>query len=282
MPADRSQNLEGALEDAHVAYRQVTEPRPLNDAAPLGTLLPRVLDSALSLMGADFGNIQLLDPVSGSLRIVTQFGFGSRFIDHFAEVDDDNSACGRAASECAQIVIADVDTDPGFAPHREIAAASGFRSVQSTPLLAPSGRLIGMVSTHFRHRHRPPKQDLWLMEQHARSAGRAIATRLGVPAGGPPVDSLLSGLLGRLCSVGLSLASAHSIVGGGPAGDRLLGATEEIDEMIRDVQTIVLDQLGERANEQHAIDSVVVQRIRRLGLPDVLPLRDDSRPTPAA
>ena len=44
----------------------------------------------------------------------------------------------------AQLVISDVTTDPGFGPHREIAAASGFRAVQSTPLIDEAGRLVGV------------------------------------------------------------------------------------------------------------------------------------------
>jgi hypothetical protein len=45
----------------------------------LGALLPRILDGALALTGADFGNVQLLDPASGALTLVTQSGFGSEF-----------------------------------------------------------------------------------------------------------------------------------------------------------------------------------------------------------
>jgi hypothetical protein len=70
-------------------------------------------------------------PGPGSLRIVAASGFGTEFLGYFAVVDDDSSACGRTATERAQTVIADVNTDPAFAPHREIAAASGFRAVQS-------------------------------------------------------------------------------------------------------------------------------------------------------
>ncbi len=78
-----------------------TIPRP-------DSLLPKVLEGALSLTGADFGNIQILDPATGSLKIVTQAGFGPEFLDYFAVVDDNQSACGRAARQGAQIVVADV------------------------------------------------------------------------------------------------------------------------------------------------------------------------------
>ncbi|MFS8096838.1 GAF domain-containing protein [Lentzea alba] len=248
---NRSQNLPELLEQAQAAYHGIADPPGLRRGdAPLTALLPRLLDDALSLTGADFGNVQLLNPVTGALRIVTQSGFGDRFIDHFAVVQDDNSACGRAATKRAQIVIPDVDEDLGFTPHREVAAAAGFRAVQSTPLVAPSGRLVGMISTHFRYAHRPQELDLRRMERHAGSAGRAIASRLGVsgPAAGSPADDLIAGLSKKLFAAGLSVASARSILRGGPADDRLVTAIEEIDDVIRDLHLIMLDRLA--ANEQ--------------------------------
>jgi GAF domain-containing protein len=172
----------------------------LRDVSSLRRLLPRVLDGALWLMAADFGNIQLVDPVTGSLRIVTQYGFGPEFLDYFAVVDDGHAACGRAAKECAQTVIADVAADPDFAPHRDVAAASGFRAVQSTPLADYAGHLIGVVSTHFRRPHRPSGTDLQVMELYADYAGEASAGHLSAPAGGdlgdPVGRAVLSALLG--------------------------------------------------------------------------------------
>jgi hypothetical protein len=156
----------------------------LGDVRSLVSLLPRVLNGALSLMGADFGTVQLLDPVTGSLRLVTQSGFGPEFAEHFAVVGDDRSACGRAARQCAQVVIADVNADPGFAPYRGIAAVSGFRAVQSTPLADQAGHLVGVISTHFRRPHRPAGVDLQTMVLYADIAGEAIASHLALPGDG--------------------------------------------------------------------------------------------------
>ena len=115
----------------------------------LEPLAGQALDKVLSLAQADRGNVQLADPASGALRIIAQHGFGAEFLDHFSVVNDDRSACGRAARYGTQLVIADVITDPGFEPHREIAVASGFRAVQSTPLIDKAGRLVGVISTHY-------------------------------------------------------------------------------------------------------------------------------------
>jgi len=183
----------------------------LGEASSLGSLLPGILDGALSLAGADFGNIQLLDPADGSLRIVTQSGFGPEFLGYFAVVDDVHSACGRAAKASAQTVITDVTADPGFAPHRDIAAASGFRAVQSTPLADYAGRLIGMVSTHHRNPHRPSGADLQIMQLYGDFAGEVLARQLGTPAGEDLEDPIGRAVLSALLAPGDGQASGLTV-----------------------------------------------------------------------
>jgi len=159
-------------------------------AAPtLGAMLDQVLESALTLLHADRGNVQLADPATGALRIAAQRGFSPEFMDYFAAVTDDRSACGRAAQRHAQVVIADVTTDPGFAPHREIALASGFRAVQSTPLLNRAGHLVGMVSTHYPQPTTPPRRDLQIARRFGALAGESLSTLLnGTYADGFSID----------------------------------------------------------------------------------------------
>jgi hypothetical protein len=142
----------------------------------------------MALVGGDFGNIQIVDPATGSLRLITQAGFGPEFPDYFAVVEDVHSTCRRAARQGAQTAVADVRADPGFTPHREIAAAAGFRAVQSTPLVDYAGHLIGIVSTHFQRPHRPSDRDLRIMELYADFAGEALTRHLGQVSGGDPTD----------------------------------------------------------------------------------------------
>jgi len=152
-----------------------------------GMLLDEVLDFGLELLHADRGNVQLADPASGALRIAAQRGFGAEFLDYFAVVTEDGSACGRAARRAAQVVIADVATDPGFAPHRDIASASGFRAVQSTPLVDGSGRLVGMLSTHYPRAVSLPGRELQIMARFGTLIGAWLGPLLDAvqPAPGP-------------------------------------------------------------------------------------------------
>jgi hypothetical protein len=192
-----------------VAIRRIhSSGRDLRLANRDGHLFDKALEIAMSLAAADFGNIQLLDPMKGTLRIVAHTGFSAEFLEYFAAVDDSASACGRAAEQRSQVVIGDVTVDPGFAPHRDIAAASQFRSVQSTPLIAGDGALVGMISTHWRRPHRPLELNLELVSCYAdlvaaiavgfdsasASQARSASQRFGIlptpQAGGPALVSV--------------------------------------------------------------------------------------------
>jgi len=152
--------------------------RGSGDAPALGALLDVVLEFALTLLHAERGNVQLADPATGALRIAAQRGFGAEFVEYFAAVTDDRSACGRAAQHHTQVVITDVTTDPGFAPHREIALASGFRAVQSTPLVNRAGHLVGMVSTHYPRPTTPAFRDLQIASRFGALAGESLSALL--------------------------------------------------------------------------------------------------------
>jgi hypothetical protein len=61
------------------------------------------------LLGANKGNIQVLDAKQGVLKIVASRGFKQDFLDCFSEVSAaDGSACGKALQSGNRIVIEDV------------------------------------------------------------------------------------------------------------------------------------------------------------------------------
>jgi hypothetical protein len=167
------------LDEPRLARRLYALTRDLREIGQWGPFLAKVLEGAMDLAGADRGNVQIFDPAAGSLRIVARHGFGAEFLDYFAVVDDDRSACGRAARHCAQTVIVDVNLDESFAPHRDIAAASAFRAVQSTPLIERTGRLLGVVSTHYPHPHSPPVRDLEILKRYGYQVGQIMTNHLG-------------------------------------------------------------------------------------------------------
>jgi PAS domain S-box-containing protein len=147
----------------------------LLSADDLGTALDDVLENAIVTSGADFGNIQLYNPQAGALEIVAQRGFRQDFLDHFQTVRvEGGSACAQAMQSGERIIIEDVDLDPAYEPHRQVAAAAGYRAVQSTPLKSRDGSILGMLSTHFRLPQRVSDRDQRLLDLYARHAADLI------------------------------------------------------------------------------------------------------------
>jgi PAS domain S-box-containing protein len=140
----------------------------------LQPLLEEVLDATIELLNADFGNIQLFNQQSKALEIVAHRGFKQDFLDHFSNVNEESAACGRAMRQGGRVIIEDVNADPSFAPHRHIAAAAGFRAVQSTPLFSRSDEVLGMISSHFRQPHRPSEHELRFIDLYAHLAAEFI------------------------------------------------------------------------------------------------------------
>jgi hypothetical protein len=164
-----------ALERSEATERMLAAARSVRETPPGELRRERALDEAIELLGADFGNIQLVDPKSGALSISVQLGFNDNFLEHFADGNVKGSACGRAAGGGAQVVIADVDADTAFEPHRQIAADARFRAVQSTPLLDANGAVVAVFSTHFREPHRPTDAELLLFDWYVDQVGGAVA-----------------------------------------------------------------------------------------------------------
>ncbi len=137
--------------------------------------LEEMLGASIALLGADMGNIQLLNIEKSVLKIAVQRGFKKDFLDFFQEVSTaDDSACGRSLRTQKRTVIEDVQADPDYKPYQHIAAMAGYRAVQSTPLIGKDGTPLGMLSTHFRHPHRPSEQELRRMDLYARQAADFI------------------------------------------------------------------------------------------------------------
>ncbi len=143
----------------------------------LTPVLTEIVDAAIAISGADFGNIQLLDAQSSQLRIVAQRGFPQWWLDYWSKVSKGQGTCGTALEHLERVIIEDVERSPVFAgtPALEIQLKAGVRAVQSTPLLSRSGMPLGMFSTHYKTPQRPDSHTLALLDLLARQAADIIA-----------------------------------------------------------------------------------------------------------
>ncbi|HVY82761.1 MAG TPA: PAS domain S-box protein [Steroidobacteraceae bacterium] len=143
-------------------------------AKSLSEGLDEMLRALLALLGAEMGQIQLLDD-SGLLTIAAHSGFGREFIERFREVSrEDDSVGGRALRAGQRVIVEDVEKDPAFEPLRSMARTEGFRAVISTPLVRADGMPLGVASTHFSAPHVPTEQELRRLDLYLRQASDFI------------------------------------------------------------------------------------------------------------
>jgi two-component system CheB/CheR fusion protein len=166
--------------------------------------LAHVVSAALDLHGADQGHVQLFDRESQRLQIVAQRGCAVPFLERFASIAmDDPSSFGQVLRTRQIAQTADTGELDEDAPLRRLAAEAGYRAVQSTPLVSREGHLLGVLSVHFRERHRFSDRDLQLSALLGRQAADLLDTRMRQleATASKAETSEVRALLGRLVTV---------------------------------------------------------------------------------
>src|SRR6185437_12092386 len=136
-------------------------------------LYEKVVDAAMGIMRSDMGSMQMLDPERGELRLLTSKGFHAESAAFWERVRVDSAtSCGAALRDVQRAIIPDVDVCDYMDGTEDLhfTHLSGIRAVQTTPLKSRSGRLLGMISTHWRKPHQPSEHDLQLFDMLARQA----------------------------------------------------------------------------------------------------------------
>jgi GAF domain-containing protein len=117
------------------------------------TLLNEVLDVAIEAAGADKGTLQRYDEREDCLKIVANRGFSHHLLKHFEILRRDiNSSCAAALKRRMRVIVDDVSTSYLFVgtPELDLLGEADIAAVHSTPLIGSSGRLWGVLTTHFR------------------------------------------------------------------------------------------------------------------------------------
>ncbi|AKB12204.1 PAS domain S-box-containing protein [Methanosarcina thermophila] len=146
----------------------------------LFSILQETIEAAIAITRAYKGNIQILDPPTGKLKIVAQKGFSSQFLKFFELVDTEDAAtCGAAMKQMKRVVVEDITQSPVFLGSNalNILLDEGIRAVQSTPMVSWSGQFMGIISTHFNHVHTPSERELMLIDILARQTADIIENK---------------------------------------------------------------------------------------------------------
>ena len=136
-------------------------------------LYAQILDTAMAIMRADFGSIQMLDPERGGLTLFAWRNFHPKAAAFWQKISiEAGTACGSALRHGERVIVPDVRA-VDFLRDSESSryfSLSGIVAVQSTPLTTREGRTIGMISTHWRGVHTPAERELGLLDILARQA----------------------------------------------------------------------------------------------------------------
>lgn len=164
------------LQDTQLLHSLATR---LTTKGDIETLYQEILAAAIALTRANAGSIQILDEATQELVLIATQGSTPEMIERFHRVDaSSNTSCGRAlVTGDRTFVDFDVpqseDPDGSMRMHVE----AGYISAQSTPLIARSGKPIGMISTHWCKHHRPSDRELRFLDLLARQAADLIEQR---------------------------------------------------------------------------------------------------------
>jgi PAS domain S-box-containing protein len=143
----------------------------------LDALYERVLDAAVYLMRADVGSMQSYDPERDELRLLATRAFPPEAIAFWDRVNrNSGTSCGMALSIGQRVVVPDVECEDFMAGSAdlEVARQVGLRAMHSTPLISRTGRLLGMISSHWKKPHSPAEHELRALDVLARQAADLI------------------------------------------------------------------------------------------------------------
>ncbi len=143
-------------------------------------LYEQILDAAVAIMRSEFASIQMLYPErgpAGELGLLGYRGFNPQAVRFWEWVrPTSESTCGLALRTSQRVIVPDVQTSDVMAGTEDQAAClqTGIHSAQSTPLISRSGKLLGMISTHWREPHQTAERDWRLLDVLARLAADLI------------------------------------------------------------------------------------------------------------
>jgi PAS domain S-box-containing protein len=136
----------------------------------LQRILKDVLATAMAVAGADCGLLSLLEADSNCLEVGASMGFSDESLELIRALPNGVGPCGACLTEGRRVIVADAQSDPLFAEHRDLPQRLDFRAVHSIPLNTRHGKTLGVLTMQFRTPHRPSDREVRLTDLCARHA----------------------------------------------------------------------------------------------------------------
>ncbi len=162
-----NQALRTEIRDANVLHTLSTR---YIEGIDSHSLYQEIVSAAIAITKTDKGNIQLLDTSTGKLKIVAYTGFDLPILKLFEYVDAGEATACVTAMKRMERGVEDITQSPIFigSDALNVLLNEGVLGVQSTPLVSRSGKLLGILSTHFSNIHALSERELMLVDILAR------------------------------------------------------------------------------------------------------------------
>jgi len=175
--------LEAELADSRLLQTISAELINQDDVA----LHEKILEAAISIGHSDCASMQMFvdGPDGGFLKLIAYRGFPAESARHFDVVTaQSQSPCGEVLRRRERVIVPEMERCDFMAGSRELALylEGGVHAVQSTQLISREGRLVGVISTHWRRPHQPSERDLRLLDILARQAADLIERKQAAEA----------------------------------------------------------------------------------------------------
>ena len=170
--------IEKQLEDAQLLQKISMK---LIGEDNIQVLYEEIIDAATQIMGSEYASMQMLhtDKVKGDkLQLLAFRGFNTKAAKfwEWVNAEDAGSSCGEALRRKKRVIAHNVEESDFMAGTEDLYVylQTGIHAVQTTPLFSRSGKIIGMISTHWSKQHKPSERDLGLLDILARQAADII------------------------------------------------------------------------------------------------------------
>jgi len=139
----------------------------------LEAIYQELLHAATTIMHSAMASLQMLFPEKDALLLLASQGFNEESAAAWKWIRKGAATtCRMALERHRRVIVPDIEICDFLKGTEDLEAyrSVGIRAIQSTPLVARSGKIVGMMSTHWNDVHEPTERELNLMDVLARQA----------------------------------------------------------------------------------------------------------------
>ena len=236
----------------------------LTSSLELDEILNKTLGLVMNYMKVEAGEIFLLEDDKKTLRMVLHRGQAAEAFWNRSRFGIGDGFPGLVAQTGEPIISVDLAKDARFA--RDAVVKAGFHQIACLPLKA-SGNLVGVLNVATRGQVPFDARDIQLLSAVGNWAGLSIenarlhqnARRLAVLEERERIGmDLHDGIIQSIYGVGLAMENIQHMLGEGEtqARNRVKHAIDDLNQIIRDIRTYILDLRPRQLNNENLLDGL--------------------------